>query len=73
MESQNTFQSIPPLSTLKRSFKKIVAINSLASKDNPIRKAQRSKNEVIKTGSYDNSHSPSCCQIMSGMKTIEPL
>ena len=57
MESQNTFQSIPPLSTLKRSFKKIVAINSLASKDNPIRKAQRSKNEVIKTGSYDNSHS----------------
>ena len=58
MESQNTFQSIPPLPTLKRSFKKIVAINSLASKDNPIRKAQRSKNEVIKTGSYDNSHSP---------------
>ena len=56
MESQNTFQSIPPLSTIKRSFKKIVAINSLASKDNPIRKAQRSKNEVIKTGSYDNSH-----------------
>ena len=40
----------------KKEFK-IVAINSteLASTD-AIRKAQRSKNEVIKTGSYDNSH-----------------